>query len=104
MTEPPPELFAEFPLVCWSAIDERHLPTGNCQHLNLSMGERDPVPAFVAITIADDSFYLMRFNAQWEFITDTWHDSVAAAQSQAEFEYSGVSETWRFVGEQRTSL
>jgi hypothetical protein len=37
----------------------------------------------------------MRFDKDWQFITDTWHESLEEAFRQAEFEYEGVSKTWR---------
>lgn len=95
--EPPLDLFGELALVCWSAIDERHVVTGKCKHLDLSTGELDPTPKFIAIAGKGESYYLMRFNDKWEFITDTWHESLAEARSQAEFEYSGVSGTWESI-------
>jgi hypothetical protein len=32
---------------------------------------------------------------EWHHITDTWHESLEEAKRQAEFEYEGVSATWR---------
>jgi len=80
----------------WSPIDERHSVTGACQHFNLSTGQPDPAPNFVAIVSnSSGSFYLARFDRSWQFITDTWHESLDEALHQAEFEYKGVSLTWR---------
>jgi hypothetical protein len=33
-------------------------------------------------------------NAEWDSVTDTWHQTLEEAKEQAEFEYEGVSETW----------
>lgn len=44
---------------------------------------------------ADQSgFYLFYCDAAWTVLTDTWHDSIEAAVAQAEFEYTGSSNTW----------
>ena len=37
----------------------------------------------------------MRFADGWQFITDTWHETLDEAFRQAEFEYEGVSGTWQ---------
>src|SRR5690348_3348676 len=39
-------------------------------------------------------FYLFQCDQRWNVITDTWHESVEAAETQAEFEYAGVSTIW----------
>ena len=43
----------------------------------------------------DPSYYLFGCDADWHVLTDTWHETIEAAKKQAEFEYSGVSETWQ---------
>ena len=40
-------------------------------------------------------FYLFGCDQNWHPITDTFHDSVDDAKSQAEVEYVGVSNTWQ---------
>ena len=98
MTEPSvPRTIGDRPVVCWSQIDERHRITGACRHVNLSTGQEDPVPRFIAIVGGPGSYDLMRFTDTWDFITDTWHESLDEALHQAEFEYEGVSKTWNHV-------
>lgn len=45
----------------------------------------------------DDAVYLFGCDADWNNITDTWHQTVDDAKHQAEFEYQGVSDTWTNV-------
>jgi hypothetical protein len=42
-----------------------------------------------------DEFYLFGCDSEWNVITDTWHKSLSEAKEQAEYEYEGVSETWK---------
>jgi hypothetical protein len=44
-----------------------------------------------------DAFYLFGCDADWQNVTDTWHQTLDDAQHQAEFEYEGVSKTWIFA-------
>jgi hypothetical protein len=45
----------------------------------------------------EEAFYLFGCDADWQNVTDTWHQTLDDAQHQAEFEYEGVSETWVFA-------
>ena len=42
----------------------------------------------------DGAFYLFGCDADWQAITDTWHESVREAKAQAEFEYDVSAEEW----------
>lgn len=42
-----------------------------------------------------EGYYLFYCDREWEVVTDTHHQSVEDARSQAEFEYTGVSRAWR---------
>jgi hypothetical protein len=50
-------------------------------------------PAALAICQyeGEQSCYLFYCDAEWNVVTDTWHESVAQAMKQADFEYSGIS-------------
>ncbi len=45
----------------------------------------------------EDSFYLFYCDAEWNAVTDTYHETLEAALEQAEFEYEGVTATWNVV-------
>ena len=42
-------------------------------------------------------FYLFGCDADWNVVTDTWHQNLDQAKEQAEFEYEGISKTWSYV-------
>jgi hypothetical protein len=42
----------------------------------------------------DPGFYLFYCDESWKVVADTWHETAAGAESQAEFEYAGVSSIW----------
>jgi hypothetical protein len=91
----PPENLADTQLVCWSAIDGRHRPTGATRHL---VGWQSPLaPAGIAIGEDPDSggFFLYQCDADWRVLTDTWHEDLASARRQAELEFAGVTATWQ---------
>ena len=82
-------------VILWSAIDSRHRPTGACRHI---VGGEVPAP-FRGLAICqyegEDTYFLFYCDEKWEAVNDGWHESVDEAKSQAEFEFEGVSKTWR---------
>jgi hypothetical protein len=51
----------------------------------------------LAICQGDHGFYLFGCDADWQSVTDTWHQTFDEAKGQAEFEYDGVSDTWVYM-------
>ena len=91
-----PKTIGDLPVLSWTPIDLRHRVTGACRHFNVSTGSDDSIPNIIAIVGGGAAgFYLMRFAEGWQFITDTWHETLDEALRQAEFEYNGVSGTWQ---------
>ena len=89
---PPPSLISNLPVVLFTPIDWRHEPTDNCRH---TVGGHEFGPASgLAICQDGDAYYLFYCDAEWEPVTDTWHQTLEAAKGQAEFEYRGVTTTW----------
>ena len=58
-----------------------------------------PTPDWVDISEEENGYFLLRFNSAGEFLTDTWHESLQAAMSQAEFEYRISPAEWVKVEE-----
>ena len=82
-------------VVLYTPIDERHKHTGNCQQI--VAGELMGPAAGLAICQyeGEDSYYLFGCDENWDTVTDTWHETLEEAKAQAEFEYEGVTATWR---------
>jgi len=96
MTTECPVTIGNAKVICFTAIDSRHRHTGNTRQI---VGGELVGPACglaVCQYPGEDSFYLFGCDSSWETITDTWHQSLEEAQAQAEFEYAGVSVTWKF--------
>ena len=81
-------------VICYTPIDQRHRFTGACKQL--AAGQLLGPMAGLAICRyeAEDAFYLFGCDADWQVITDTWHETFDDARKQAEFEYEGVNRTW----------
>jgi len=45
----------------------------------------------------ETAYYLFGCDADWNTVTDTWHETLEGALQQAEFEYEGISRTWIVV-------
>jgi hypothetical protein len=54
-----------------------------------------PAPTSVEVVEQDGAFYLLRLDDDGKCIADTWHETVAAAKAQANFEYGIREEDWR---------
>jgi hypothetical protein len=65
--------------------------------LQIVEGDVQGPPAGLAICQHEgkDGYYLFGCNGEWQSVTDTWHQTIEEAKSQAEFEYTGVSTTWQ---------
>jgi hypothetical protein len=84
--------------ICATSLDERHVPTRNARHLDLS-GDVAAVAALAICRVPGSSgVFLYYCKDNWVPLADTWHDSVEAAMAQAEFEFAGVGETWAPAG------
>ena len=90
----PPEAIGGAAIVCYSPVDERHHFTGICKHT--VAGQLMGAMAGLAVCqyAQDGGFYLFGCDADWQVVTDTWHETLADAQEQAEHEYTGITCTW----------
>ena len=52
----------------------------------------------------EDSFYLFGCDKDWQTITDSWHQTLAEAKRQAEFEYECIGKTWVEIVEDYAGL
>ncbi|MCB9843992.1 MAG: hypothetical protein H6812_12165 [Phycisphaeraceae bacterium] len=59
--------------------------TGRTRHLRGA--EVIPPAHYVEIVLDEDAFLLLHFDVEGNELADTWHESIAAAKRQAEFEY-----------------
>ncbi len=82
-------------VLLYTPIDGRHRHTGNCEQY--VAGELMGPAAGLAICRyeGDAAVYLFGCDEDWEAVTDTWHETLEDAKAQAEFEYEGVTATWR---------
>jgi hypothetical protein len=84
-----------YPVIAYTRIDGRQRPTGATRHYE---GGRllGPAAGLAICRHAEGSFYLFGCDADWNTVTDTWHDSLDDALHQAEYEYAGVGGTWEW--------
>jgi hypothetical protein len=75
-------------------IEDQHKDTGNVRHT--SDGRLLAIPRYLQIArMEDDSgYYLLYLDEKGKEQTDTWHESVEAALSQAEFEFGVQASEW----------
>jgi hypothetical protein len=70
---------------------------GNAKNIAGQWGEDEfrqrmlPVPSFLEMVEQHGAIYLLRLDADGEYLTDTWHETIDAAKQQASFEF-GISE------------
>jgi hypothetical protein len=92
--KPCPPIIGNARVICYTSIDERHRFTGACKQV--VTGQLMGAMAGLAICQyeGETAFYLFGCDANWQTVTDTWHETLDDAKHQAEFEYEGVSRTW----------
>lgn len=95
--EHPPELLNGARVVRWSSIDERHRPTGNCRQIVAGVLQGPAAGLAICQYEGETGYYLFGCDEDWSKLTDTWHERMEDALSQAEFEYEGVSKSWNGV-------
>lgn len=82
-------------VLAYTALDDRHTPTGATQHLIAGQLAAPPKGLAICQHEGEDGFYLFGCDQDWEPVTDTWHATLDEAEAQAEFEHRGTSETWK---------
>jgi Fic/DOC family len=91
-----PEIIRAARVICYTPLDSRHRHSRKTRQI---VGGALQGPA-AGLAICHDEeggyhhYFLFGCNEAWEPLTDTWHQTVEEAKSQAEFEYEGVSATW----------
>jgi hypothetical protein len=81
-------------VLLYTSIDHRHHPTGGTKHSKGSTPLEPAAGLAICRYPGEDGIYLFYCDSNWACVTDTWHASVEAAKTQAEFEYAGTMETW----------
>jgi hypothetical protein len=91
----PPKQIGGADLLLFTPIDQRHRPTGNCQHFVNDVRQGPAVNLAICTYSGEPGYYLFSCDEEWAVITDSWHETLDGAMSQAEFEYDGVNATWQ---------
>lgn len=85
--------------VCIASIGEHQHHTGLTRHFK--QGSLQGAAANLAICCyiddPDSGFYLFGCDADWNVITDTWHESLEAAKRQARHEYENIDDAWQLL-------
>ncbi|MBC7900569.1 MAG: hypothetical protein H7070_11020 [Saprospiraceae bacterium] len=99
MTVPIPKQVSNANVVAYTVIDERHRHTGNCEQIVAGVLMGAALGLAICQYDGETSFYLFGCDENWDVLTDTWHETLADAKEQAEFEYDGISATWNSFDE-----
>jgi len=100
-TKATPASIGNAKVIAFTAIDQRHHPTGACRHIVAGKLQGPVAGLAICKYEADPGYRLLYCDREWNTITDTRHDSVEDAKHQAETEYTGVSSTWQHLEESR---
>ena len=90
-----PDIVGQAKVIMFTPIDARHEFTGACKQIVAGklMG---PMAALAICQYeGETAFYLFGCDHDWNTVTDTWHQSLEEATTQAEFEYRGTRITWQ---------
>jgi len=91
-----PLFLSGLPVIAWTPVDQRHRDTGSCRHFagGTLLG---PAAGLAICRDTEGGFYLFGCDAEWNTVTDTWHQTLDDALHQAESEYEGVGATWEWM-------
>jgi hypothetical protein len=92
---PAPTQIGGAKVVLFTPIDERHRYTGNCRQVVAGVVQGQCAGIAIGQYDGEEGVYLFGCDEDWLSITDTRHQSIDEAMSQAEFEYNGVAATWQ---------
>jgi hypothetical protein len=92
-----PEIVGGARVVCYTPIDHRHRYTGNTRQVvaGVLLGPANGLA--ICQYDGESAFYLFGCDADWNSLSDTWHETLEDAKEQAEFEYEETSQTWLSV-------
>ena len=92
---PPPNPLNGALVICYTPLDQRHRQTGSCSQIR-NGAVAGPASGLAICQYPDESgYFLFGCDADWDVLSDTWHQTLEDAKHQAEFEYTGVSCTWQ---------
>jgi hypothetical protein len=92
------------PVVAWAVVGPDVRPTGKTEHrVNGRLIGPAAGLAICRATASDGGYYLFYCDSDWEEEADTWHETLAGAKAQAEFEYEGVDGHWRSTAQGHTT-
>lgn len=90
---------ADYQVVRRISLGSHHVSTKRTTHLVLGEILSTPASLQVAKYPGDRGYYLLYFDAEGQELTDTYHENLRAALSQAEWEYGVQPHEWERVVE-----
>jgi hypothetical protein len=87
---------ANYKLLWKVILGENHAPTGKTRHYLGAMLAPVPVELRIIKYPEDSGYYLFYCDNSGKEFTDTYHDTVDEAKSQAEWEFNVKPEEWEF--------
>lgn len=92
----PPRVLDGARVLQYALLDAAIVASGRTVH-RLGQAVLGPASSLAICQYDDDPWvYLFYCDDSWAVVTDSYHESVARAMEQAEFEYRGESNAWRF--------
>lgn len=83
-------------LICRLRLGPSHQPTGKTRHFFGSSEIPLPVELRIVQYDGDPGLYLFYCDPTGKEMTDTYHDSLEGAMSQADWEFNVKPEDWNF--------
>lgn len=89
-----PDVIGGAIVIQYTLIDSRHLFTENTKQIVNGETLKSMKGLVICKYENEEGIYLFGCDADWNVITDTWHNDVEEAVAQAEFEYKNTKNTW----------
>ena len=90
-----PDLIGNARVICYVVVNLSS-PTANTQHFVHGKLQDAAYGLAICQYKPEGGYYLFYCNNDWVEFADTWHETVDDAKDQAEYEYTGITDFWRY--------
>jgi hypothetical protein len=94
-TKSPPKQLGAAEVIAFASINSGHHRADKVRHLVGGRQLGSAAGLAIGHYAGERGYFLFYCDADWNPMTNTWHETVEDAKQAAEFEYEGVSKTWQ---------
>ena len=90
-----PDFIGGEQIICYTVVDLSS-PTGNTQHFVNGKLQSAAYGLAICKLELEPGYYLFYCDNNWTEFADTWHETIDDTKDQAEYEYAGITNFWKY--------